>query len=50
MEMHIVEREKLSYIWGKEKQPGEQDHGYEKRYAQNKKVKILELKLKTCYM
>jgi len=39
MEMHIAEREKLSYIRGKEKQPEEEDLGYEKWYANNQKVK-----------
>jgi len=39
MEMHIAEREKLSYIRGKEKQPGEEDPSYEKWYAENQKVK-----------
>ncbi|WVY93108.1 hypothetical protein V8G54_032196 [Vigna mungo] len=39
MEMHIAEREKLLYIRGKEKQPAEEDPGYEKWYAENQKVK-----------
>ncbi|WVZ21044.1 hypothetical protein V8G54_008366 [Vigna mungo] len=39
MEMHIAERETLSYIRGKEKQPAEEDPGYEKWYAENQKVK-----------
>ncbi|WVZ17273.1 hypothetical protein V8G54_010255 [Vigna mungo] len=39
MEMHTVEREKLSYIRGKKKQPPKQDPGYEKWYAENQKVK-----------
>ncbi|WVY99005.1 hypothetical protein V8G54_031156 [Vigna mungo] len=39
MEMHIAEREKLSYIRGKEKQPAEEDPGYEKWYVENQKVK-----------
>ncbi|KAL3500096.1 hypothetical protein ACH5RR_039189 [Cinchona calisaya] len=39
MEMHIAEREKLSYIRYKMKQPVESEDGYEKRYAENQKVK-----------
>ncbi|KAJ1386643.1 gag-polypeptide of LTR copia-type [Sesbania bispinosa] len=39
MEMHIAEREKLSYIRGKVKPPTEKDEGYEKWYAENQKVK-----------
>lgn len=39
MEMHIAEREKLSYIRGKKKQPAESEDGYEKWYAENQKVK-----------
>lgn len=39
MEMHIAEREKLSHIRGKMKQPAEFDDGYEKWYAENQKVK-----------
>ena len=39
MEMHIAEREKLSYIIGKSAQPAESDKGYEKWYAENQKVK-----------
>ena len=39
MEMHIAEREKLSYIRGKIKQPTESEDGYEKWYAENQKVK-----------
>lgn len=39
MEMHIAEREKLSYIRGKMKQPAETEDGYEKWYAENQKVK-----------
>lgn len=33
--MHIAEREKLSYIRGKMKQPVEFDDGYEKWYDEN---------------
>ncbi|KAL5724976.1 hypothetical protein ACHQM5_008175 [Ranunculus cassubicifolius] len=39
MEMHIAEREKLSYIRGKKDPPAESDDGYEKWYAENQKVK-----------
>ncbi|XP_048229580.1 uncharacterized protein LOC125370043 [Ricinus communis] len=39
MEMHIAEREKLSYIRGKTKPPAESEDGYEKWYAENQKVK-----------
>ncbi|KAJ0092972.1 hypothetical protein Patl1_25000 [Pistacia atlantica] len=39
MEMHIAEREKLSYIRGKKPPPKESDEGYEKWYAENQKVK-----------
>ncbi|KAL3498583.1 hypothetical protein ACH5RR_041315 [Cinchona calisaya] len=39
MEMHIAEREKLSYIRCKMKQPAESEDGYEKWYAENQKVK-----------
>ncbi|KAJ0081384.1 hypothetical protein Patl1_09689 [Pistacia atlantica] len=39
MEMHIAEREKLSYIRGKKPPPKESDEGYEKWYAKNQKVK-----------
>ncbi|KAJ0091883.1 hypothetical protein Patl1_25776 [Pistacia atlantica] len=39
MEMHIVEREKLSYIRGKKPPRKESDKGYEKWYAKNQKVK-----------
>ncbi|KAL6319019.1 hypothetical protein AAG906_001492 [Vitis piasezkii] len=37
--MHIVEREKLSYIRGKTNPPKESEDGYEKWYAENQKVK-----------
>ncbi|XP_071729035.1 uncharacterized protein [Rutidosis leptorrhynchoides] len=37
MEMHIAEREKLSYIIGKSKTPSEDEDGYEKWYAENQK-------------
>ncbi|KAL3522109.1 hypothetical protein ACH5RR_014943 [Cinchona calisaya] len=40
MEMHIIEREKLSYICGKMKQPAKLEDGYEKWYAENEKVKM----------
>ena len=39
MEMHLAEREKLSFIRGKTKPPAETDEGYEKWYADNQKVK-----------
>ena len=39
--MHIVEREKLSYIRGKTNPPKESENGYEKWYAENKKVKMV---------
>ncbi|KAG8387202.1 hypothetical protein BUALT_Bualt03G0228700 [Buddleja alternifolia] len=39
MEMHIAEREKLSYIHGKTKPPTEAEEGYKKWYAENQKVK-----------
>ncbi|XP_048229206.1 uncharacterized protein LOC125369892 [Ricinus communis] len=39
MEMHIAEREKLSYIREKTKPPAESEDGYEKWYAENQKVK-----------
>ena len=39
MEMHIAEREKLSYIRGKTNPPKKSEHGYEKWYAKNQKVK-----------
>lgn len=39
VEMHIAEREKLSYIKGKMKQPAESEDGYEKWYVENQKVK-----------
>jgi hypothetical protein len=39
MELNIAEREKLSYIHGKVKQPAESEEGYEKWYAENQKVK-----------
>ena len=37
--MHIIEREKLSYIQVKKKQPKESDDGYKKWYVENQKVK-----------
>ncbi|KAL3513317.1 hypothetical protein ACH5RR_026034 [Cinchona calisaya] len=43
MEMHIAEREKLSYIRGKIKKPAELEDGYEKWYAENQKVKRWQL-------
>ncbi|KAB5531840.1 hypothetical protein DKX38_018510 [Salix brachista] len=43
MEIHIAEREKLSYIRGKTKPPVETEDGYEKWYAENQKVKRLLL-------
>ena len=39
VEMHIAEREKLSYIRGKTNLPKESEDGYEKWYAENQKVK-----------
>ena len=39
VEMHIAEREKLSYIRGKTNPPKESKDGYEKWYAKNQKVK-----------
>ena len=39
MEMHIVKREKLSYIQGKTKQTKELEDDYEKWYAEDQKVK-----------
>ena len=47
MEMHIAERERLSYIRGKTKPPAETEDGYEKRYAENQKVKRWLLMSKT---
>ena len=37
--MQIVERDKISYIWGKTKSPKESDEGYDKWYVENQKVK-----------
>jgi hypothetical protein len=39
MEMHIAEKEKLSFIRGKSQPPTEKDEGYEKWDADNQKVK-----------
>ena len=39
MEMHIVEKEKLSFIHGNSQPPTKKDDGYEKWYADNQKVK-----------
>ena len=39
MEMHIAEREKLSYIRRKKETPVESDAEYERWYAENQKVK-----------
>ncbi|KAI4323967.1 hypothetical protein L6164_023537 [Bauhinia variegata] len=39
MEMHIAEREKPSYIRGKDHQPAESEDVYEKWYAENQKAK-----------
>ena len=39
MEMHIAEKEKLSFIRGTSQPPSEKDDGYEKWYADNQKVK-----------
>ncbi|KAL5854149.1 hypothetical protein ACOSQ4_003951 [Xanthoceras sorbifolium] len=37
MEMHIAEREKLSYIRGKKAPPAKSEDGYQKWYAENQK-------------
>ena len=39
MEMHIAEKEKLSFIHGNSQPPTEKDDGYEKWYVDNKKFK-----------
>jgi len=39
MEMHIAEKEKLSFIRGNSQSPTKKDDGYEKWYADNQKVK-----------
>ena len=39
MEMHIAEREKLSFIVGKTKHPLESEDGYERWYTDNQKMK-----------
>ncbi|KAJ8621389.1 hypothetical protein MRB53_029918 [Persea americana] len=39
VEMHIAEREKLSFIRGMPQPPAEKDEGYEQWYAENQKVK-----------
>ncbi|KAJ8636976.1 hypothetical protein MRB53_011243 [Persea americana] len=39
MEMHIAEKEKLSFIRGNSQPPTEKDDGYEQWYADNQKVK-----------
>ena len=39
MEMHIAEKEKLTFIRGDSQPPTEKDDGYEKWYADNQKVK-----------
>ncbi|KAL5723468.1 hypothetical protein ACHQM5_006866 [Ranunculus cassubicifolius] len=39
MEMHIAEKEKLSFIIGKSSTPAKEDEGYDKWYADNQKVK-----------
>ena len=39
MEMHIAEKEKLSFIRGTSQPPFVKDDGYEKWYADNQKVK-----------
>jgi hypothetical protein len=39
IEMHIVEKEKLSFIRGNSQAPIEKDDGYERWYANNQKVK-----------
>ena len=39
MEMHIAEKEKLSFIRGNSQPPTEKDDGYEKWYVDNQKVK-----------
>ena len=54
MEMHIVDREKLSSIHNKMK-PQESNDGYEKWYAKNQKVKkwlfmFMSPKIMKCYL
>lgn len=39
MEMHIAEKEKLSFIIGKSSTLAKEDEGYDKWYADNQKVK-----------
>ena len=39
IEMHIVEKEKLSFIRGNSQAPIKKDDGYERWYANNQKVK-----------
>ncbi|CAJ2669981.1 unnamed protein product [Trifolium pratense] len=39
MEMHLAEKEKLSFIRGNKQPPTEDDDGYEKWYGDNQKVK-----------
>ena len=39
MEMHIAEKEKISFICGNSQPPTEKNDGYEKWYADNQKVK-----------
>ena len=41
VEIHIAEPENLSYIRGKTNPPKESENGYEKWYAENKKVKMV---------
>ena len=55
MEMHIAEREKISYIIGKSAPPTKLDVGYEKWYAENYKVKrwllmSMSLDIMKCYL
>ncbi|MCI41634.1 hypothetical protein A2U01_0062867, partial [Trifolium medium] len=39
MEMHLAEKEKLSFVRGNTQPPTEKDDGYEKWYTDNQKVK-----------
>ncbi|KAL3497353.1 hypothetical protein ACH5RR_040085 [Cinchona calisaya] len=48
MEMHITEREKLSYIHGKMKQPAESENGYEKWSKTTKSVEKSAYKYTHC--
>lgn len=55
MEMHIAEKEKLSYTREKPTSPKESEEGYEKWYAENQKVKrwlliSMTLDIMKCYV